>query len=105
MIISLVNSKGGVGKSTIAGNLAAWLYNQGHTVILADCDPQRSSSEWIRESAPGIDRIGFDSAEEVFDELPALASQADYVIADGPGSQNETSRALLMWADLGDCPL
>lgn len=104
MIIALVNSKGGVGKSTIAGNLAAWLYEQGSSVILADCDPQRSSSEWIRESIPGIDIIGFDNSDEVFEELPAISSQADYIIADGPGSQTETSRALLMWADLAIIP-
>ena len=104
MIIALVNSKGGVGKSTIAGNLAAWLNEQGHGVILADCDPQRSSSEWIRESKPDIDVIGFDNSDQVFEELPALRSQADFIVADGPGSQTETSRALLMWADLAIIP-
>jgi len=30
--------------------------------------------------------------------------EADFVIADGPGSQTETSRALLMWADLAILP-
>lgn len=104
MIIALVNSKGGVGKSTIAGNLSAWLHEQGHSVILADCDPQRSSSEWIREATPEVDIIGFDNSDEVFEELPALRSQADYIVADGPGSQTETSRALLMWADLAIIP-
>lgn len=104
MIIALVNSKGGVGKSTIAGNLAAWLLEKGNSVVLADCDPQRSSSEWIREASPEIDLIGFNTSDEVFEELPALKSQADYIIADGPGSQTETSRALLMWADLAIVP-
>src|SRR5690606_32476102 len=47
MIIALVNSKGGVGKSTLAGNLAGWLHHQGNKVILADCDSQQSSSEWL----------------------------------------------------------
>lgn len=104
MIIALVNSKGGVGKSTLAGNLAAWLAEQGHSVILADCDPQRSSSEWIAEAKPGIQTFSFASADEVLDNLPVLRDQADYVVADGPGSQTETSRALLMWADLAVIP-
>lgn len=104
MIVALVNSKGGVGKSTIAGNLSAWLYEQGHSVILADCDPQRSSSEWVREACPGVDLIGFEDSDQVFEELPALRTQADYIVADGPGSQTETSRALLMWADLAVIP-
>ncbi len=104
MIISLVNSKGGVGKSTIAGNLAGWLHAHGKKVILADCDTQCSSSEWVREAEPKIQVVRLANADEVLDELPSLAREADYVIADGPGSQTETSRALLMWADLAIIP-
>jgi chromosome partitioning protein len=104
MIIALVNSKGGVGKSTLAGNLAGWLHAHGKRVIVADCDTQASSSEWLVEAAPEIQVVRLASADEVLDELPSLALEADYVIADGPGSQTETSRALLMWADLAIVP-
>lgn len=104
MIIALVNSKGGVGKSTMAGNLVGWLKSHGHSVILADCDTQASSSEWIQETLPSVPVFRFSSADEVLDELPTLAQEADYVIADGPGSQTETSRALLMWADVAIIP-
>lgn len=104
MIIALVNSKGGVGKSTIAGNLAGWLQKQGRSVILADCDTQKSSSEWVREAAPGIEIYRLETSDEILDELPSLKSQADFIVADGPGSQTEVSRALLMWADLAIIP-
>jgi chromosome partitioning protein len=104
MIIALVNSKGGVGKSTLAGNLAGWLHAHGKKVILADCDTQCSSSEWLKEATPEIQIVRLANADEVLDELPALAHDADYVIADGPGSQTETSRAILMWADLAIIP-
>jgi chromosome partitioning protein len=104
MIISLVNSKGGVGKSTLAGNLAGWLAGHGRSVILADCDTQQSSSEWIAEALPDIQVVRLANADAVLDELPSLAQEADFVIADGPGSQTETSRALLMWADLAIMP-
>lgn len=104
MIIALVNSKGGVGKSTIAGNLAGWLQKQGRSVILADCDTQKSSSEWVREAAPGIELYRLETSDEILDELPSLRSQADFIVADGPGSQTEVSRALLMWADLAIIP-
>ncbi|MEQ8849008.1 ParA family protein [Botrimarina sp.] len=104
MIIALVNSKGGVGKSTLAGNLAAWLFEQGHSVILADCDPQKSSSEWIAEAKPDVQTFTFATSDEILDNLPVLREQADYVVCDGPGSQTETSRALLMWADLAVIP-
>lgn len=104
MIVAIVNSKGGVGKSTIAGSLALWLHEHGRSVILADCDPQHSSSEWVTEAAPGISCICITDADEVFERLPNHAKKAEFVIADGPGSQTETSRALLMWADLAVVP-
>ena len=104
MIVALVNSKGGVGKSTLAGSLVGWLHAHGRRIILADCDTQQSSSEWIREALPDVPVARFACADEVFDELPGLAREADFVIADGPGSQTETSRALLMFADVAVLP-
>lgn len=104
MIIALVNSKGGVGKSTLAGNLVGWLHEHGRSVILADADTQQSSSEWILEALPGVPVVRVASAEEVFEELPGLATEAEFVVCDGPGSQTEMSRALLMWADLAVLP-
>jgi chromosome partitioning protein len=104
MIIAIANSKGGVGKSTISVHLAAWLHEQGHRVTLADCDTQQSSSEWIREAAPQVKAVRLDNPDSILSELPVLNADADYVIADGPGSQNETSRALLLRADLAIVP-
>lgn len=104
MIIAVTNSKGGVGKSTIAVHLAVWLKEQGHSVILADCDMQHSSSEWLKEAAPGIRTKRLGTPEEILDSLRALNQEADYVIADGPGSNSETSRALLLLADFAFVP-
>jgi chromosome partitioning protein len=104
MIIVVANSKGGVGKSTIAVHLAAWLFEQGQRVILADCDTQHSSSDWLKEAVPEIRTVRFASPDQILDELPQLARTADFVVADGPGSNTETSRALLLVADLAVVP-
>jgi chromosome partitioning protein len=104
MIIAIANSKGGVGKSTVAVHLAAWLHEQGYRVTLADCDTQQSSSEWIREAVPGVKAVRLDNPDVILNELPQLAADTDFVIADGPGSQTETSRALLLRADLAIVP-
>ena len=104
MIIAIANSKGGVGKSTVAVHLAAWLFEQGHSVTLADCDTQQSSSEWIREAAPQVNAVRLNNPDEILNELPLLNQNADFVVADGPGSQTETSRALLLRADLAIVP-
>ena len=45
--IILLNTKGGCGKTTLATNLASYHIRQGHSVMLADFDPQGSSSEWL----------------------------------------------------------
>jgi len=39
-VISVMNYKGGVGKTTITANLAAELANRGYRVLLIDIDPQ-----------------------------------------------------------------
>jgi len=104
MIIAVANSKGGVGKSTLAVHLAAWLDKQGHRVTLADCDTQQSSSQWIREAAPQVKALCLRDPDEIINELPSLASDTDYVVADGPGSLAETSRALLLVADTAIVP-
>lgn len=104
MIIVLANSKGGVGKTSISVHLATWLAEQGHSVVLADCDAQQSSSDWLSEAAPEIKTVRLADPTAILDALPQLAQEADYVVADGPGSNTETSRALLLRADLALVP-
>src|SRR5271168_3815437 len=104
MIIVIANSKGGVGKSTIAAHFAAWLHEQGHKVMLADCDTQHSSSDWLHEAVPDIKTVRLASSDQIMDELPQLSRQVDFVVADGPGSNTDTSRTLLLCADLAIVP-
>src|SRR5580693_1191896 len=104
MIIAIVNSKGGVGKSTIAVHLAGYLSEQGYSVTLADCDSQGSSSEWIAEAAPKVITVRLSSPDEILNKLPTLNEETDFVVADGPGSDAETSRALLLRADFAVVP-
>ena len=45
--ITLMNSKGGCGKTTIATNLAAYYATKGYSTCLFDFDPQGSSVHWL----------------------------------------------------------
>ncbi len=56
-VIVVANPKGGVGKSTLATNIAGCLAAQGHAVMLGDVDRQQSSRIWLGlrpASAPTI---------------------------------------------------
>ena len=46
-VIVIANPKGGVGKSTLATNVAGYLARCGHSVMLGDADIQQSSSAWL----------------------------------------------------------
>ena len=41
-IVSVINYKGGVGKTTITANLGAEIANRGYKVLMIDLDPQAS---------------------------------------------------------------
>lgn len=46
-VIVVANPKGGVGKSTLATNVAGCLAAAGHAVMLGDVDRQQSARQWL----------------------------------------------------------
>jgi chromosome partitioning protein len=56
-VIVIANPKGGVGKSTLATNLAGYFAKQGHNVMLGDVDVQQSSRQWLALRSPALPPI------------------------------------------------
>ena len=60
MIISILNLKGGVGKTTSAIGLATAAARDGRDVRVYDCDPQSSASLWAEVAAERGDELPFE---------------------------------------------
>ena len=99
MIIALTNSKGGVGKSTLAVHLAVWWQEQGARVALVDADAQGSSSVWLHEASPEIAIHRLQTPDEILEGVPKLQTEFEHLIIDGPGGLSEVTRAILLVAD------
>ncbi len=53
----VMNAKGGVGKTTIATNLASYFAVNGVSTAIMDYDPQGSSLRWLEQRAPEAPHI------------------------------------------------
>ena len=82
-IISVLNPKGGCGKTTISTNLARALHDRGHSVLIVDSDPQGSARDWhaANEDNP-IELVALDRPNNV-KTLASMAANYDYVVIDG----------------------
>lgn len=98
-VVSVLNQKGGCGKTTISINLAHALQLSGDKVLLVDADPQASSRDWNEKNRASIlPVVGMDR-----DTLPqdlALIGDFDWVVIDGAPRLTQLIAAAISVSDM-----
>ena len=100
-VISVLNQKGGVGKTTLSINLAAALKSAGHSVLLVDADPQGSSMDWAaaREAEPLFSVVSY-AKPTIHKTVADIGSGKDFVIIDGAPRVTDLARSCIMASDI-----
>lgn len=107
MIISVSSLKGGVGKSTIAQNLAVCFAHNGYKVCIADADTNQSSLRWSSlrsEELPTVPAFG--TPEKTLSaNIKQLATDYEVVIIDGTPSLDKITSKIILLADILIVPI
>ena len=108
MIIAVTNLKGGVGKTTIATNLAVSFAHQNYEVCIVDTDlGQQSSMEWSGnrdENRVSVPVFGV-SIKQLNKEVEALRQRFDIVVIDGTPQLSELADRTILASDFLVVPL
>ncbi|WOH38799.1 AAA family ATPase [Thalassotalea fonticola] len=103
MILLVGGEKGGSGKSCLAQNIGVYFAKEKNaSVLIADCDPQRTTSDWIqaRNNDPKLVTINcIQLYGKIRNDLLSLNEHYDYVIVDCGGQDNLALRASMSVAD------
>lgn len=91
--IAICATKGGVGKTTLTANLAAFLAGSGNTVLMIDADPQPSLSYYYKlkrkpRAINGLCHLLTQSS--LTEPLATTISHLDVIVSDDPSAQLES---------------
>ena len=98
-IISILNPKGGCGKTTLSTNLTQSLYHEDYSVLMVDSDPQGSARDWhaTNENNP-IPLVALDRANNI-KTLSGMSVNYDFIIIDGAAKMEDMIAAAIKVSD------
>lgn len=104
-VISIAGSKGGVGKTTVAFNLATEWHQRGHKVLLADADPQLSALHWAERAGEGASMFPVIAVgDRAHVDIPLMSEHYEIVIIDTAGRKSSRLVGALSCSDLAIFP-
>jgi chromosome partitioning protein len=106
MIISFVNEKGGVGKTTLVTNVAACLSQRAYKVCLVDTDKQQASTVWYNNREKGDIFISSCTEPKALGKhLSQLSDNYDVVLVDGRPHIDEMLDRTMLASDIVIIPV
>lgn len=108
MIIATTALKGGVGKSTVAQNLAVYFASAGYKVAIFDADKNQNCVKWSAdrpEEKPFVFVSGSQDSKALSKNIAGLNDEYDVILIDGTPALNSTTSRILLVADMIILPL
>jgi chromosome partitioning protein len=114
MKVLLAQTKGGVGKTTIAVNLSVERARAGRDVLLVDADEQRTAMDFTALRAEQLGTAGYTAIPLLYDharrhdtlreQVPRMAPKYQDIIVDAGGRDTKSLRSAMTLVDVAIIP-
>jgi chromosome partitioning protein len=97
-VVSVLNQKGGSGKSTLTTNLARAFEMEGHSAEILDGDSQRTVTEWGKLASEAMPTVTPTTAPTIEEDMEAASSSVVFI--DGTPAHDTLNVRAMKLSDL-----